>query len=227
MALRTAPERAPARRSRHRRSFWRRRAAVVVVLLLAVVGSLVLTRSSGPHLSPRRERIVELAESQLGVRTDPRTSYCNSYSAFWKSGSEACPNGLRSEEWCADFAAWVWHEAGVHFVYGLAEGDLNGTSASFYEWGVAHHEWHPVGSRYVPEGGDVAVYGLDEGALDAQHVAVVTSFVAGSRGPNVVNGDGSRTAFSVVEAGTDQWKADIHDDGGKLSGYVSPPAGHT
>jgi len=40
----------------------------------------------------------------------------------------------------------------------------------------------------------------------------------------VVNGDGERTGFSVVETGTDQYKADLTDNGGQLAGYVSPPA---
>ncbi|MCU1489818.1 MAG: hypothetical protein JWM85_1223, partial [Acidimicrobiaceae bacterium] len=91
-----------------------------------------------------------------------------------------------------------------------------------YEWGVATRRWHPAGSAYVPRAGDVAVYGLNLTTGAAQHVAVVTSYTPGSRGPDVVNGDGSRTGFSVVEVGQDQWKADIHGNGGQLAGYVSP-----
>ena len=34
-------------------------------------------------------------------------------------------------------------------VYQFINGDLNSSSASFYEWGVRHHTWHPVGSGYV------------------------------------------------------------------------------
>jgi hypothetical protein len=53
-------------------------------------------------------------------------------------------------------------------------------------------------------------------------VAVVTAAVSGQRGPNVVNGDGDRTGFSVVEAGTDQYRADTGRRGAPVSGYVSP-----
>lgn len=38
----------------------------------------------------------------------------------------------------------------------------------------------------------------------------------------MVNGDGSRTGFSVVEQGRDQYKADLRGPGGPLAGYVSP-----
>jgi hypothetical protein len=54
-------------------------------------------------------------------------------------------------------------------------------------------------------------------------VAIVTADAPGRRGPDVVNGDGDRTAFSDVETGTEQVTA---YDGHKyymLSGYVSLP----
>ena len=164
-----------------------------------------------------------VATSQLGYKTDPPDTYCNRFSAYWQAGALDCPNSNRDEEWCADFAAWVWRKAGVNFVYGQSPGEINAASVSFYLWGVAHHTWHPVGSGYLPEAGDVAVYGLGPGDTEAQHVAVVVSYTPGARGPNVINGDGERTGFSVVETGTDQYKADLHGNGGQLAGYVSPP----
>ncbi len=184
--------------------------------------------SSGSRPVTLGQRIVAVAESQLGYRTDPPHSYCNKYSAYWQSGSLDCPDGLRSEEWCADFAAWVWQRAGAEVVYQYINGDLNSSAASFYEWGVAHGTWHPVGSGYVPQPGDVAVYGLDTATLVAQHVAIVVSIHRGERGPNVVNGDGDRTGFSVVETGTDQYRADTGQGGGApLSGYTSPTPAST
>ncbi len=190
-----------------------------MVLLVAGAGAL---RDRGPHLTPLEQRIVTLATSQLGYRTTPVDSYCNRFSAYWRAGGTDCPAGTRNEEWCADFASWVWHRAGAEVVYGYADGELNAASFSFYQWGVAHHTWHQLGSRYVPRPGDVAVYGLDLTADTAQHVAVVVSVTPGMRGPDVVNGDGSRTGFSVVEMGTDQYSADIHGRGELLAGYVSP-----
>ena len=55
------------------------------------------------------------------------------------------------------------------------------------------------------------------------HVAIVANDLPGQRGPDVVNGDGDRTGFSVVEAGTDQVRADAGPDDSALAGYVSPP----
>jgi len=204
------------------------RPARLVISLLVLLGGLAaaiagLTSLDGPHISPLRARIVSIAESQIGYRTDPPDSYCNKFSAYWNVGTSNCGPGLRSEEWCADFAAWVWQKAGAVVDYQFATGDLNSASVSFYQWGVAHGTWHPVGSGYVPQPGDAAVYGLNTTTMVAAHVAIVTSFTPGDKGPNVVNGDGDRTGFSVVETGTDQYDADTHG-GEPLSGYVSPTA---
>jgi hypothetical protein len=87
-----------------------------------------------------------------------------------------------------------------------------------------HGTWHPVGSRYSPQPGDVAVYGLNLSTVTADHVAIVTSATSRSEAPDVINGDGDRTGFSVVEVGNDQAYADVHGHGGRLSGYVSPTA---
>lgn len=174
-------------------------------------------------ISTVRGRIVALAEGQVGYRTDPSNTYCNKYSAYWVSGTNDCGNSNLDEEWCADFAAWVLQKAGADVTYQYVNGDLNASSASFYEWGVARGTWHPVGSGYVPLPGDVAVYGLDVSTLIAQHDAVVVSYTSGNRGPDAVNGDGDRTGFSVVEIGNDEYKADISAKTfAFLSGYVSP-----
>ncbi|HTX63565.1 MAG TPA: CHAP domain-containing protein [Acidimicrobiales bacterium] len=163
------------------------------------------------------------AESQLGYQTNPSTSYCNKYSAFWHAGTATlCGPGLRSEEWCADFAAWVWRRGGAQFTYGYGSGEINASSGSFYLWALSHGTWHAAGSGYSPQPGDVAVYGLDPTTGTAAHVAIVTYDSAGARGPDVVNGDGDRTAFSVVETGTDQYEADTPGSDSPLSGYAAP-----
>jgi len=173
-------------------------------------------------LSPLRARIVRIAESQVGYRTDPPGTYCNKYSAYWHSGAADCGNSNMAEEWCADFAAWVWQRAGVPVVYQYVNGDLNSSAASFYEWGERTLTWHPLGSGYAPQPGDVAVYGLDAASLYASHVAVVVGYTPGARGPVAVNGDGDLTGFSVVEVRADEYYADTHPSGSPLSGYVSP-----
>jgi CHAP domain len=219
---------------------------VLFALVLAVVAcvGLVVEITSGGHRAAAGtdppgstvgqggapltlgERIVSTAESQLGYRTDPPNTYCNKFSAFFYSGNDDCNNSNLDEEWCADFAAWVWLKSGALVNYQYVNGDLNASAASFYEWGVRHGTWHPAGSGYVPQPGDVAVYGLDTSTLVASHVAIVVSYEPRDRGPNVVNGDGDRTGYSVVETGTDQYKADTPGASAFLSGYTSPtPAG--
>ncbi len=169
------------------------------------------------------QRIVAIAQSQVGYSTEPSNSYCNKFSAYWNAGTSGCPSGEKSEEWCADFAAWAWQKAGVPVTYGYSSGELNGAAVSFYELGVANGEWHPVTSGYVASPGDVAVYGLSLGAHpSAVHVAIVTNDALGQPGPDVVNADGDRTGFSVVESGTDQVQADAANGDSVLSGYVSP-----
>jgi CHAP domain len=194
----------------------------VLALFAAGVAYLVVRVERGPGLDPVRARIVALAQSQVGYRTDPSTSYCNKFSAYWDAGTANCGNHNRAEEWCADFAAWAWKEAGAVVDYELAPGYLNADSASFYVWGERHGTWHPVASHYTPQPGDVAVYGLDTSAVTAVHVAVVTAATSDPAAPDVVNGDGDRTGFSVVEAGTAQAYADAAQKGAPLSGYVSP-----
>lgn len=241
-----APPRDPAHRTRERVYRARRRrvgllgALIIVAAVFAYAASHVAShpRPSGtmvslgrsrtllvpttPGLSPLRRRIVALAESEIGYQTDPTSGYCNKFSAHFQSGAADCPAGELSEEWCADFAAWTWQQAGAEVVYQYVNGDLNSSAASFYEWGVAHGTWHPVGSGYRPEPGDVAVYGLDPSTLVATHVAVVIGRLPGAKGPIAVNGDGDLTAHSIVEVRSDELDADVHPTGAPLSGYVSP-----
>ena len=49
----------------------------------------------------------------MGYQTDPSDTYCNKFSAYWDAGVDDCGNDNLDEEWCADFAAWVWKQAGA------------------------------------------------------------------------------------------------------------------
>ena len=99
-----------------------------------------------------RSTIVSIAQSQRGV-SSPAGSECNPYSVLWGDGY-SCANGWRSNAWCADFAAWVWHEAGLSFPHGWGASEINAWSASFYSWGVATGNWHPLSSSYQPQPGE-------------------------------------------------------------------------
>lgn len=173
-------------------------------------------------LSSVRVKIVKLAESQIGYRTNPTSSYCNKYSAFWHSGQSDCPSGELDEEWCADFAAWAWRSAGISFTYRYQNGDINSSSASFYEWGKRFGKWHRRGSGYIPRPGDIAVYGLSSATLVAAHVAVVVGTTGANNAPAAVNGDADHKSFSDVEFVANELHPDAKNPGVTLSGYVSP-----
>jgi hypothetical protein len=228
-------DRKHARQLRSRRGLGSRTALplIVIVVALVVAASLVhLLSHSDTYQVPTQarladlsipDRIVAIAESQVGYATHPSDSYCNKFSAYWDAGTANCPTGEMSEEWCADFAAWAWQLAGAHFTYGYGSGQINGAAASFYEWGIANGEWHPATTSYVPSPGDVAVYGLRLGADPyAAHVAIVTNDATGTQGPDVINGDGDQTGFSVVETGNKQTQVHTSQGVSTLSGYVSP-----
>jgi len=141
-------------------------AVAVLIILVATLHRVFGNADSFPVPSEATlaglslpQRIVAIAKSQVGYGTEPSGSYCNKFSAHWDAGTEGCPSGERAEEWCADFAAWTWQQAGVRFTHGYGPGEINGAAVSFYEWGVANGEWHPATSGYVAAPGDVAVYG--------------------------------------------------------------------
>ena len=80
------------------------------------------TSAAGHRLSPLRARIVAVAQGQVGYRTDPSDTYCNKFSAYWDAGVDDCGNDNLDEQWCADFAAWAWKQAGAEVVVPAAPG---------------------------------------------------------------------------------------------------------
>jgi hypothetical protein len=175
-----------------------------------------------PSTSPGAS-IVAKADSQLGTDDNPAGTYCNQYSAYWLGPelSECGSTGNYSEEWCADFAVWVWRQAGVDFIYGYdtADGNIDAAAASFYYYGEANGTWHASGSGYPPQPGDVVVYGMNFSTGVADHVAIVTSQTSGDAGPNVVNGDWWVNGNGGVVAANDETTVTGSD---AISGYVSP-----
>ncbi|MFZ0214549.1 MAG: CHAP domain-containing protein, partial [Candidatus Dormiibacterota bacterium] len=197
-------------------------ATVLVLLIAGIAAQRALANATAPtSTTPLRQAIVKAADSQLGYRTTPQNTFCNRFSAYWGAGQD-CGNGTSAEEWCADFAAWTWRQAGVAFSYGYGPGQLNGGAISFYQWALQNGTWHAVGGGYQPQPGDVAVYGVNGAATWAAHVAVVTGHGLFTNAPNVVNGDGDETGFSVVESGTAETRADTKGSTGALAGYASP-----
>jgi MYXO-CTERM domain-containing protein len=90
-------------------------------------------------------------------------------------GSSCTGNGGSPEYWCADFALWVWANAGVSNVSGL-----DAAAGSFYVYGQNNGTL-----SNSPAVGDAVVFDYQGGGV-ADHVAIVTQ----------VNGDGTIESVS-------------------------------
>lgn len=147
---------------------------------------------------------------------------CSRNSAGGTAFDSSCTgNGGHPEYWCADFARWVWAQAGAN-TSGLTAG-----AGSFYEYGQNHGTLHSK-----PSVGDAVVFDY-AGNGYADHVAIVTR--VNSNGTiETVSGDwggehGSEATFASTS------RADLNAPaywggvgskpaimGMKISGYVSP-----
>jgi hypothetical protein len=78
-------------------------------------------------------------------------------------------SGGKEENWCADFAAWVWAQAGV--TAGVTN-YLNGAAASFDTYGTNEHT---ISS--TPHLGDAVVFENSSGTIE--HVGLVTGLPGG------------------------------------------------
>lgn len=179
-------------------------------------GNLVIYGPTGPIWSngsklsgggSRGDAIVTAARSQLGYTAEMNS--CNVFSAYWQVSGSPCADGTRSNQWCADFAAWAWAQAGITGLYGNG---INALSSSFRTWGQTNGRWHPLGDGYSPQPGDVAEY-------DDAHVGIYTGGPASS--PTVISGnwDYPSPAGDVYE----QANVTNNGDGANLTGYVSAP----
>lgn len=96
-------------------------------------------------------------------------------------GTSCTGNGGQPEYWCADFALWVWSNAGVSNVSGL-----DAAAGSFYVYGQNNGTL-----SNTPAVGDAVVFDYQGGGV-ADHVAIVTQ----------VNGDGT------IETVSGDWNGD-------------------
>jgi peptidoglycan hydrolase-like protein with peptidoglycan-binding domain len=156
-------------------------------------GCAALGNPTPPPVSPTppagsslRSKIVSSATSELGnsARNHEIGGYnCNYYSTQLAAGTAgACSNGWRTEEWCADFARWIYGKAGARTT------DLTAGAASFWTYGKHFGTWHDGLSGVKV--GDAVVFDLDKSSDYASHFGLVTSvssgvvMISGNSGPN-------------------------------------------
>jgi PKD domain/CHAP domain len=146
------------------------------------------------------QKIAGIALSQIGVGITPPSPYfgivdCDPYSTLVGAQSpnaDGC--GLNSgfnienqnEEWCSDFAKWVWQQAGVT----VDMNTLNAGSVSSYDWGLDQKE-NVTPDTGTPAVGDAVVFfppGTITPATYADHVGIVTGINPDGT-INMANGD--------------------------------------
>ncbi|WP_405869914.1 RICIN domain-containing protein [Streptomyces zaomyceticus] len=135
-----------------------------------------------PPRPPVGQRIAKIAQQQLDddsrnhAERSGNTPPCNYYTGQIQSRNEACGNGWKRGEWCADFVHWVWGQAGG--IQGLDK--INGLAESLKTYGTAHGTWHEAGAGYAPQPGDAVVYQDSNGNGVADHVGLVVSVASGA-----------------------------------------------
>jgi hypothetical protein len=189
----------------------------------AVYGASVHVYVPGPPPPEQVQQIVSLAEAadqnNAAVIEDPPGSNCNPYTFYFGRGSTTgCAPGTAAEEWCSDFADWVWASAGI------GTSGIDGWAYSFVDWGQAHTgAWQP-GDDNNPEPGDAVVWG-DLSSTYAIHVGIVVGVsqglidvVAGNAGPPI---DAAGDVDAVWDSGYfDPTTSTV--GGYPIIGYVSP-----
>ena len=115
---------------------------------------------------------IALAELQNGNRNhESGAANCNFYTGWWGRGSSSgCPSGFRSEEWCADFAQYVWNKSGTYD----ADHVLNAGSRSFKDYGTSYGGWHGGDTKGIRPG-DAVVWDDNTEAGRAGHVGIVAT----------------------------------------------------
>ncbi len=144
---------------------------------LATFGALtLLATDAGAGVSGTN--IANIALANLGKGA------CSTNSAGGTGYDSSCTgNGGQPEYWCADFARWVWTEAGVD------TSALDAAAGSFYVYGTNNNTLH-----YPPSVGDAVVFDYSGGGI-AEHVAIVTQ-VNSDNSIETVSGDWGGSGYS-------------------------------
>ena len=163
-------------------------------------------------------RIVLDSESQdqshAAVIDTPSDTNCNPFTAAFGRGTTAgCVPGTASEEWCSDFADWVWTVAGLDTT------GIDGAAKTFVTWGQARGQFLK-GITAKPAVGDAVVWGVLN-PLWGAHVGIVVGVrgteidvVSGNSGVSATTSGVWRSGYFAPASQTAQ--------GDPIIGYVSP-----
>jgi CHAP domain-containing protein len=125
----------------------------------------------------------------------------------------SCSHHQAAEEWCADFAKWVWFQAGA-----LHTDKLTPAAGSFGIYGRVRHS--------DPKVGDAVLFGYKPGDKTAFHVAIVVRVLPNGKIVSIGGNEGpSKETSQVKRDGPYSGARGSFDSlapNGPLSGYVSP-----
>ncbi len=122
----------------------------------------------------------------------------------------------RAEEWCADFASWVYNQAGYPF--GPAGSPTNSWNISWVPYFLTPPQdsskftYHSLASGYTPQPGDLAIHGN-------AHVNIVIA-VSG-RSLTLIGGDQSNGSYPINIV-SEYSNISPGSDDPPITGYVSP-----
>ena len=171
-----------------------------VVLVQAVVSATVARADAGDRTASEIVAAAEgrLTHSSTGARPVPWVRAASldagpcgvrgGYFAQDSGQTSSCTDfGTRAHAWCADFAGWVWQQAGVP---GLET--LNDLAESFKGYGLINGTWSST-----PAVGDaIYFHPLSADGTHHDHVAIVTAI--NEDGTLETIGGNERTATGVV-----------------------------
>ncbi len=147
-----------------------------------------------------RDKIVQIAEQEMKSKHNAESGEnCNYY-----SGKMA---GTKCQAWCADFARYVWDQAGVK-ISGTTSG-----AASFRDYGKKNKTWKNGGGAKTVKPGDAVTYRLNDDNYQNDHVGIVTKVDKKTGKITVISGNsGDKVSKRTI---LDPAKSDI-------TGYTSP-----
>ncbi|EFG05049.1 CHAP domain-containing protein (plasmid) [Streptomyces clavuligerus] len=162
------------------------------MLATALLAPALMLSGAQPASASVGSTIIGIAEQNLG------NGPCDTNSAGGSGYYGSC-----GQAWCADFAKWVWAQAGV---------DVGGLTAAAGSFGQ-----YNGGLKSTPHVGDAVVFNYN-GAGYADHVALVKS----------INSDGTITTVGGNQSGAVTYgtiTAAGYYNTQRVSGYVSPIGG--
>ncbi|ONI85629.1 hypothetical protein ALI22I_28055 [Saccharothrix sp. ALI-22-I] len=180
------------------------RRTVTAALATAVLAPVLALASIGSAVADGRTDIRDLARANINHKT------CDMNSLGVRGYMGSCE---AAHAWCADFARWVWRNAGFSI------DRLNAGAGSFYLYGQNNGTLH-IDPGYVPQIGDAVVFGY-VGNSSAEHVALVDTVNGTSM--TTINGNfGGTPLTSSVRYATGGARVGQYVGSQRISAFVSP-----